>query len=245
MDSQGTLLADLNRTWSTYWQDEPLGLDITSNTTIFKFRYFLKPVLDRLPLNSSVCEIGCGNCQWLLLVKSYRPDLKLWGMDISDEAERLANLYGIGFFREDIRNVSLESDSFDFTFSWGVIEHMPESAQALSEQVRISKLATVADVPYKYALSTLPLYREIKRKNISAYDAMVKFGKFYSKKSFKEMVQGANVNSKFHVQYKNNYLIFPQNKIGRILEYLSPDWFRSFFGHNVGAIFIKRESNVS
>ena len=53
---------DINAFWGTQWIENSKGIDITSHLSQFKFRYFLKPILDQLKPNAKVCEVGSGNC---------------------------------------------------------------------------------------------------------------------------------------------------------------------------------------
>lgn len=87
--------------------------------TIFKFKYFLKPIIDELPVGAKVCEVGSGNYQWLLLVKAYRLDLKLFGIDLSDVAQTIGLELGIKMTQCDVRNIPIRDDFFDFVYSWG------------------------------------------------------------------------------------------------------------------------------
>ncbi|EQC49626.1 bifunctional 2-polyprenyl-6-hydroxyphenol methylase/3-demethylubiquinol 3-O-methyltransferase UbiG [Bacteriovorax sp. DB6_IX] len=230
---------DIDKVWSNLWNSEPEGIDFSEYTTQFKFKYFLKPFIDKLPKGSSVCEFGSGNCQWLLLIHAYRPDLKLNGIDICSAAKDYARKYNVNFFNADVRDTKLESESFDFVYSWGVIEHMEESNKALKEQFRLAKHFVVADVPFNDSLATVPLKNEIKRTGMTPYQAMVKHGKFYSRSDFKNLVNESIGDNYKSIKFKNNYLVFPTNKLGRFLDNICPDFIRFKLGHNIGVLIEK------
>lgn len=238
MNQNTDYLEQINSYWGDLWRNSPEGLNFLEKCTQFKFQFFLKPFLDKLPSNATVCELGSGNCQWLLLIKSYRPDLKLSGIDISDQAQKFAKLYGIEFIQADVRNLPIEDNLFDFTYSWGVIEHMNESDIALKEQYRISKSYVVADVPFRHSLGIIPVMNDIKRKKMTAQEAMVKHGKIYSRKAFKELVSLV-VKQEDIVVYKNNYVVFPHNRLGKRLDNLCPNFIRNVLGHNIGVLIKK------
>ena len=55
-------------------------------------------------------EIGAGNFQWLLLIRAYRPDIRLIGLDCCDEAKNFADKYNIEFILADARNIPLNNE---------------------------------------------------------------------------------------------------------------------------------------
>lgn len=238
MNENEEYLDQINSYWGDLWRNSPEGLNFLEKCTQFKFQFFLKPFLDKLPTNATVCELGSGNCQWLLLIRSYRPDLQLFGIDISEQAKTFANLYGIEFTQADVRNIPIKDSLFDFTYSWGVIEHMNESDIALKEQYRISKTYLVADVPFRHSLGIIPVMNDIKRKKMSTQEAMIKHGKIYSRKAFKNLVSSV-VSQGDIVSYKNNYVVFPHNKIGKLLDNICPNFIRNYWGHNIGVLIQK------
>lgn len=228
---------DINDYWGDLWRNSSKGLDITDTVTPFKFKYFIKSFVDNLPINASVCEIGSGNCQWLLLIKAYRPDLKLYGIDLTDEAIVIGKSYGIEVIKADTRDIPLEDGHFDFIYSWGVIEHMPEFEQAFKEQYRISKKYISIDVP---CIESYPGWRQNKKMisdGMTEYEMMIESGKFFTKKEFRILVD--NVISKEVDKYKimNNYVVLPYRLL--FLEKYLPDWIRKLIGHNIGVVVEK------
>ena len=86
-----------------------------------------------------ICEVGVGLGNWLYLSKSYRPDLQLYGADLSDFSVDYCNSNGINCVKADTRNLPFATDEFNVVFSWGVAEHMLDSHVDVSEQFRIKK----------------------------------------------------------------------------------------------------------
>ena len=145
--------------WSSVWKKEREGLDFTEPLTIFKFKKFLRPIIDILPYGASVLEVGVGNFQWLLLIRAYRPDLVITGLDFCEASRDFSRKYKINYIHGDARNIPKDSNSFHLVYSWGVIEHLEETEQMLSEHFRLSKEFVIFDVPYKYSLPIMRLSR--------------------------------------------------------------------------------------
>ena len=235
---------DINAFWGTQWIENSKGIDITSHLSQFKFRYFLKPILDQLKPNAKVCEVGSGNCQWLSLIRSYRTDLDLYGIDLADSAKEFSKRFKIQHVSQDIRKIDLKDGYFDFTFSWGVIEHMEDSDLAFSQQYRLSKYFTIADVPCLRSLPAFTILRAIKRRKMTEYEAMIEFGKIFKPSDFVHLIRNT-CSSKDQIRFINNYSVFPDRKLfrknlGSFLDRLTPDSIRAKFGHNIGAIVKKK-----
>ncbi|MFH1211705.1 MAG: class I SAM-dependent methyltransferase [Candidatus Woesearchaeota archaeon] len=90
----------------------------------------LLKILDSLPKNSKVLDIGCSHGGFLNFVSNIRPDLKLYGTDISDVSKLLPKK--IHFIQADIVNDELKEKGFDFIVSIHLIEHLdPGDVQAV------------------------------------------------------------------------------------------------------------------
>ena len=230
-------LEKINDIWTGVWANTPETLDFCDPLVIFKFKYFLKPVLDQLPRNANVLEIGAGNFQWLLLIRAFRPDLQLHGLDCCDASKDYANRYGFRFIEADARSIGLEDNSFDFVFSWGVIEHLHETEMMLKEHFRLSKKYVAYDVPYKYSIPIIRLSRINRRNGVSKEEEMYRDGKFYSRNEFFMMLQNVLQEQRLQnseICIMNNYRVLP-SFLSRF-EILVPTWLRKRIGHNVGAL---------
>ena len=232
---------DIDAFWGKQWKTSISGVDITDRKSVFKFKYFLRQALMQLPQGAKVCEVGSGNCQWLFLIKAFRPDLQISGIDISDLAVQLGSERGVPIIKADTRDIPVPDGTYDLVYSWGVIEHMQESALALREQYRIAKHFCLVDVPYKHSLPAyLSRYREIRRRKLSEYDAMIEFGRVMSQREFLEIVQSVlQPGDSYRLCY--NYLFFPNIlKVGWLIDCLCPAFVRQRYAHNIGAIIRKR-----
>lgn len=84
------------------------------NTSLFK------QIADRIPLGSSVLDVGCGRGDLLRYLHSRRPDLQLTGVDFSRNSAE-----GIRFLQGNILSLDIP-ETFDFVISLAVIEHVSE-----------------------------------------------------------------------------------------------------------------------
>ncbi len=239
-----TYKEDIDQFWGNQWLTNQKGLEISSYLTQYKFIRFIKPILDLLPLQSKVCEIGSGNCQWLSYIRSYRPDLQLYGIDLADSAQQFASKFGITCIQSDIRDTPLQSSYFEFTYSWGVIEHMLDSDRAFSEQYRISRTFVVVDVPCRNSLPSFQIRRNIRKRNLTDYEAMIEFGRLFTRSEFRNLIKSV-CNPTDSIQFMNNFLAFPNKSIlgcniGHVLDRLTPGVLRSLIGQNIGAIIQKK-----
>ena len=72
---------------------------LMTNNHIFKFKKFLRPIIDILPYGASVLEVGVGNFQWLLLIRAYRPDLVITGLDFCEASREFSRTADRGLSR--------------------------------------------------------------------------------------------------------------------------------------------------
>jgi 2-polyprenyl-3-methyl-5-hydroxy-6-metoxy-1,4-benzoquinol methylase len=78
-------------------------------------------VLNQIPVGASVVDVGCGRGDFLRFARETRGDLKLTGIDLSQNP----NERGIRYFQGDILNADI-NERFDAVVSLLVIEHIAE-----------------------------------------------------------------------------------------------------------------------
>jgi SAM-dependent methyltransferase len=110
-----------------------------------------------------ILEVGCGRGATLL--EFARRGGKVTGLDYSEEAlatcRELASKNGSGqhvsFVNGDARKLPFPSESFDFVFSVGLIEHFEDPTEILAEQHRVLRKGgfLLVQVPQKYSAYTL------------------------------------------------------------------------------------------
>lgn len=111
----------------------------------------------------SILEVGCGRGATLLELAKRGGHVT--GLDYSEEAlavcRRLEDRNGSTgraiFVNGDARDLPFPSESFDFVFSVGLIEHFKDPLALLAEQCRVLRASgyLLVQVPQKYSLYTL------------------------------------------------------------------------------------------
>jgi len=98
-----------------------------------------KPVLDVVPCieAGSVLDIGCGNGEYLLRLKSI--GWKCQGVEFNDKALSICRSNGLNVFHGDLISAKFDSESFDFVSAHHLIEHAPDPHELVSEISRITK----------------------------------------------------------------------------------------------------------
>lgn len=110
-------------------------------------------------VKGKVVDIGCGGGGFTKALKKYRPDLKIYGIDISEKAVAAAkkDAGGVLFQLGGIYDIPFSDNSFDAVVIADVLEHIDKPEKAIKEVNRILKPGGVfhAFIPIegsKYAL---------------------------------------------------------------------------------------------
>jgi len=149
------------RLWAGF--DSPLSMQLAIHQG--SRRPLLKLLAGLLPAapGARVLEVGCGTAMDSCLLAGSRQDVQPFACDLSEKAARVAreNARALGIelrtFAGDLTSLPFEDGWFDLVFSQGVLEHFPDPAPAMREQVRALRPggALVVDVPQKYNVYTL------------------------------------------------------------------------------------------
>ena len=96
-----------------------------------RLKYCLADLAD---VEGTILEIGCGAGGMAKALKAYRPDLDVYGCDISHQAIGVAREHpeGVRFEVADVLNLPTDKGAFDAVVMFDVLEHLesPESAVA-------------------------------------------------------------------------------------------------------------------
>lgn len=167
----------------------------------------LKFALNSLKLvkkGSKILEVGCGAGGLAIAIKKYRPDLKVYGIDISKFQIALAKKsnHGVNFSMGSAYRIPFKKDSFDAVVMFDVLEHLDKPGLAVGEINRVVKPNGI------YSLFT-PIEGNI----FSVHGLSNKIFNFIPKEKYGGHVQNFNYqdvikilnHNKFAVKYHNYY----------------------------------------
>ncbi len=103
-----------------------------------RLRYCLA---DLKQVRGKVLDLGCGGGGMSRAIKHYRPDLDVYGADISTSAIHLSkkNPEGVHFVVGDIYHLSFPDKTFDAVVMFDLLEHLDKPKKALAEIARVLK----------------------------------------------------------------------------------------------------------
>ncbi len=99
---------------------------------------------------TTVLEAGCGEGFVLNYIAQQNPELKLTGLDYSEDAVQYAREHfgGAASFRQgDIYKLPYSDRSFDTVICSEVLEHLAQPDKAVRELKRVARKAVVISVP--------------------------------------------------------------------------------------------------
>ncbi len=94
-----------------------------------------------LPKGAKVLEIGCGAGRQSRTLKKFRPDLQVFGCDLSHRAITEAQSYsdGVEYKVADANRLPYDDQTFEAVMLFDVLEHVPEVASVVREAARVLK----------------------------------------------------------------------------------------------------------
>ena len=103
-----------------------------------KLNYVLE---DLGAIKGHVLDVGCGGGGFTKAIKHYRPDLEMYGADVSKEAIKKAKKddEGVNFKVGDIYKIPFKNSFFDAVIATDVLEHLENPQTALKKINRVLK----------------------------------------------------------------------------------------------------------
>ncbi|HVS48450.1 MAG TPA: class I SAM-dependent methyltransferase [Candidatus Dormibacteraeota bacterium] len=103
-----------------------------------KLRYLLD---DLAGVHGRVLDVGCGGGSVAKAVKRERPDLDVFGCDLSESALKIAGATpeGVDFRLATAERLPFADGEFDFVWIFDVLEHVEDPEQVLREVARVLK----------------------------------------------------------------------------------------------------------
>jgi ubiquinone/menaquinone biosynthesis C-methylase UbiE len=102
----------------------------------------LRVVIELLDVKS-VLDIGSGTGRALLMLKEWRPDLRIVGVEPSAELRLIGYQKGLSYEElvdGDAMALSQHDGSFDLVTEFGALHHIPAPSKAVEEMLRVSRV---------------------------------------------------------------------------------------------------------
>lgn len=153
--------------------------------------YYFSKYLQHLK-KKKVLDVGCGVAEVKVLFDKW--DCDYWGTDLVPETIERLKSNKVNATLGDARDIPFEDNSFDFVFSFGVIEHFDETEKSIEEHIRVAKpggdiLITVPNriTPYTFIETTWHILNGTYKNGIASN------GKRYTTNEMKRMVEKYDV----------------------------------------------------
>jgi SAM-dependent methyltransferase len=162
--------------------------------------YYLGRYFDHVR-NKRILDVGCGIAE----IKTFFDELgcDYWGIDLVPDTVKMLKSHKINAILADARDIPFEDNSFDFVFSFGVIEHFHETEKSIEEHIRVAKhggdiliLVPNRITPYTFIETAWHFF------NGTYKDGIAADGKRYTIGEMKQMV------SKYNVKVINSFYYY-------------------------------------
>ena len=113
------------------WSQVDLGTEVAAHERDIVF-----PVLREAAFKSRrILEVGAGDGRMIRLLRSEGVRAEFFAVDLSMRVMQAP----AGAYIADARSLPFFNDSFDLVYSLAVVEHFPETAQAVKEHARVAR----------------------------------------------------------------------------------------------------------
>ncbi|MGD1921622.1 MAG: class I SAM-dependent methyltransferase [Pleurocapsa sp.] len=131
----------IQREYYTQTAQEYDSVHVNESDEHFFALSFMLSTLDNLNIKS-ILDVGSGTGRTIKYIKEHRPDIKILGIEPVAELRDVAYSHGIGekeLIFGDATNLSFQDNEFDLVCEFGVLHHIKEPQQAVSEMLRVAK----------------------------------------------------------------------------------------------------------
>lgn len=142
---QGIVDINTKEHWNTTYENEGHE-DPQHRNDLFSFEIVKNEIKDE----GKLLDVGCGKGLLLEYLETFFPKLEMHGVDLSEKGIELAKCKA-KLQQAEITKLPFEDETFDYTVSTEVLEHIVELEKALSEISRVTKTGgkTIHMFPYK------------------------------------------------------------------------------------------------
>lgn len=164
------------------------------STPLFqRFRY----IAERIPDNSTVLDIGCGDGAFLKYLKTTKPSCRLLGADVSSSAVDSLRNEGIDctLIKHDLPLRSQIKDQFEYVVLMEVIEHVQDSERLVQDAASVARkrlFITIPNVGFLTHRVRLALFGRFPITSI--YHHMKEHIRFWTVRDFREWAAHLDLN---------------------------------------------------
>lgn len=193
-----------------YWESRRKEWEKSEHEDNFGYRIYRERMLRRLEGIRISLEIGFGDGRWIKFLRSQ--GVEAFGIDIMENAALKLRKEGFTPVLADARSLPFKDDTFDLTFSFGVVEHFEGTEVAVAEHVRVTRPGGKIIITVPHIFSPFTIYwmlMHVKRGTFSERPAS--FGKRYSTREFRKILERFDVTD-----VKVEPFVFPIPKFRKI-----------------------------
>jgi SAM-dependent methyltransferase len=181
-------LSDETKTLKDYWESLSPQWESPTYEKAVSYRAYAARLIQRTEGVNTSLEIGFGDGKWMKLLR--KRGIDTYGIDILENSASTLKKEGFLPVVADARTLPFKEDSFDLTYSFGVVEHFEDTEKAIEEHIRVTRPGKKIIITVPYLFSPLTLYwmfLHIKRGTFKKRPAS--FGKRYTRQGFKEILE--------------------------------------------------------
>ena len=106
---------------------------------VARYGWYLKWLRPYFDVDYRYLDIGCRDGEFLVQLGEMTGAWKFWGVELHEELALIAGDRGIAVHIDDIHNIPLPDDFFDFVFMAHLLEHTHDPDKVLWQAERITK----------------------------------------------------------------------------------------------------------
>lgn len=183
---------DEARTLKEYWERLRPQWETPHYEKAAMYRAYAARLLKIVDDVETSLEVGFGDGRWMMLLRERGIDA--YGIDLLESTALRLKKEGFAPVVADARQLPFKDDTFDLTYSFGVVEHFEGTEKAIGEHVRVTKPGKMIVITVPYVYSPLTVYWMILHVKRGTFkDRPATFGKRYTRKTLREILEKADV----------------------------------------------------
>ncbi len=208
--SQEKEILDMGSEYYSQEEYEECMKKLFSVNRLFGFFYSTRTLLRKYAKNSAVVDVGCGSGLFLLNLSRYFPQMKMSGIDISEQAIQLANTLqkktpskNVTFKRQELASLQSEHGNIDIVLATLVCHHLDHDdlAKFLSDAQSIAAKAVIINDLHRHPLAYYfyKIISPIFKNKLITNDGLISICRGFTRKELQNILKHASIT---HYQIK-------------------------------------------